>query len=291
MLAPNAAILLAFAAALCFGLALVLTQLGLRHLPPRRGAMISLPMATALLWVLSPVTVEWQAARLDAALVFALVGLLFPVTVTLLTFEANRRMGPAVAGALGNLTPLFAVLVAVAALGERPSLLQLAGLLAIVLGVAALSLDRRWLDLRWPLWVAAFPLAAAAVRGLVQPITKLGLALWPDPFAAVLCGYSVSTLVILGIARLGPTGERAAPSRTGIAWFVLIGIANATAVLTLYAALARGTVLLVSPLVATYPLVTLALTAVLIRPGAIGRPQLAGVALTVLGAALLILGR
>ena len=42
---------------------------------------------------------DWDGWDPRGALIFVLVGLLFPATVTLLTFEANRRMGPSVSGA------------------------------------------------------------------------------------------------------------------------------------------------------------------------------------------------
>ena len=44
-----------------------------------------------------------------SALIFLAVGLVYPALVTILTYEANFLMGPGVAGALGNLAPLFAV--------------------------------------------------------------------------------------------------------------------------------------------------------------------------------------
>ena len=58
--------------------------------------------------------------------------------------------------------------------------------------------------------------------------------------------------------------------------------------LALYAALARGPVLLVSPLVATYPLVTLAFAAVLLRSARVTVAHVAGVTATVAGVVLLI---
>src|SRR5262245_33673423 len=109
---------LALVAALCFGTALVLTQFGLRHTSPRRGALVSIPTSTALLWLLAPALLSWDGARSDAIAIFLAVGLLFPAGVTLLTFMANRRMGPSVTGALGNLTPLIAIGLAVVLVGE-----------------------------------------------------------------------------------------------------------------------------------------------------------------------------
>ena len=280
---------LALCAALCFGLALVLTQFGLRHLSPRQGAVVSISTTALLFWLLSPLTLDLAGWNGRALVIFLALGLLFPATVTLLTFEANRRMGPSVSGALGNLAPVFAVALAALALGEAPDLPQAVGIATIVIGVAALSVDRRWLDTSWPYWAAGLPIAAAAIRGLVQPVMKLGLQMWPSPFAAALAGYSVSALIVAGaLARSGaPAG---AFKRPGIAWFAAVGLSNGSAVLAMYAALARGSVVVVAPLVATYPLVTLLLAAILWRDAPTTLLRVVGVALTVLGAAVLIVG-
>jgi drug/metabolite transporter (DMT)-like permease len=281
---------LALAAALCFGLALVVTQLGLRHMAPGQGALVSIPTSAVLLWLASPALMDWRGFAPQPAAIFAGVGLLFPATVTLLTFEANRRMGPNVAGALGNLAPLFAILVAVVLFGEAPSLWQVAGIAAVMLGIAGLSAERRWLEARWPWWAMALPLGAAAIRGLVQPVAKLGLANWPSPFAAALIGYTVSAVVIAGVALRGAQGERGF-DRGGALWFGCVGVSNGCAVLALYAALARGSVTLVSPLVATYPLVTLALSMLLLRGTRLDARVAVGVMLTVTGVVILIAAR
>jgi drug/metabolite transporter (DMT)-like permease len=75
-------------------------------------ALVSIPTSAVLLWLLVPLLS--QLARLRPARRRHLhgCGLLFPAVVTLLTFEANRRMGPGMSGALSDLTPIFAVLPA-----------------------------------------------------------------------------------------------------------------------------------------------------------------------------------
>lgn len=280
--------LLALAAAFCFGAALVLTQRGLAYLTPAQGAAVSVPCSALLLWLVAPFRLDLGGFDARGFAVFAAVGLLFPAAVTLLTFEANRRMGPHVAGALGNLAPLFAVAAAVVMLGEAPQPRQLLGLGVIVAGVVLLSLGRGVRSRVWPLWVLALPLAAAAIRGLIQPGTKLGLGYWPSPFAAVLVGYTVSAAVILGSARLRGVPMPAPRNRPGPTWFALVGLGNASAVLLMYAALALGPVALVSPLVAIYPLVTLALSPLLLGRVEIGRRIVIGVAATVGGVILLL---
>lgn len=276
----------ALAAAFCFGAALVVTQRGLAYLTPAQGAAVSVPCSALLLWLLAPFRFEPTGFDAQGLVVFAAVGLLFPAAVTLLTFEANRRMGPNIAGSLGNLAPLFAVAGAAIMLGEAPSPQQLLGLGVIVGGVAMLSLGRRGRPAAWPLWVLALPLAAAAIRGLIQPATKLGLGYWPSPFAAVLTGYTISAAVIL--ASAWASGVPMPQDRRGLSWFALVGLGNASAVLLMYAALARGPVALVSPLVATYPLVTLALSPLLPGRVEIGPRIAIGVGATVGGVILLL---
>ncbi|HXQ65581.1 MAG TPA: EamA family transporter [Alphaproteobacteria bacterium] len=197
-------------------------------------------------------------------------------------------MGPSVSGALGNLTPLFAVLLAAALFGEVPRPLQAIGIAAIVIGVVILSLDRGWLDAPWPYWAAALPIGAAAIRELVRPVMKLGLTMWPSPFAAVLASYTVSALIVGSSVALRTGTRPSGLQRTDLLRFGCVGICNGGAVLAMYAALARGPVILVSPLVATYPLITLALTAIFWRAARISMHRIVGVVMTVIAVALLI---
>jgi drug/metabolite transporter (DMT)-like permease len=276
---------LALAAAGLFGAALVLTQFGLRHMPSNQGALVSIPVATALLWMLAPFVVDWDAWNAPALMIFAAVGLLFPAVVSLLTFESNRRMGPSATGAFGNLAPLFAVLLAAVLLGEAPRWQQWLGIAAIVVGAVLVSFERRWLDASWPAHTLLLPLMAAAIRGLIQPVTKLGLGFWPNPFAAGLIGYSTSSFVVAAAswkrwpARWSPAGAF---------WFACVGLCNGAAAVIMYAALARGPVSVVAPLVALYPLVTLILSAALLGQARAGAPQAGGVALMVAGVVLLV---
>jgi drug/metabolite transporter (DMT)-like permease len=303
-------IVLAFAAAFLFGLALVLAQVGLRYVAPLSGAAIAIPSATALFICVAPFALADATPVWAAVPIFAAIGLMFPGTVTLLTFAANRALGPVMTGTLGNLAPLFAVALAFVILGEALRVLQLGGLFAIVAGIVVLTAVRGENAHRWRSWYLLLPLAAAALRGANQATVKLGLEIWPSPFAAALTGYLVSTVVVLTAARLG-TGRfvAAAPARADepgsgeyparglikwwprwLLWFVAVGWCNGLAALLMYAALAQGSVALVSPLVATYPLVTVVGSTLLFGKVEGGLQLALGVALTVVGVALLIAG-
>ncbi|HEY6704908.1 MAG TPA: hypothetical protein VI010_12475, partial [Xanthobacteraceae bacterium] len=93
-------IALAFGAAFLFGLALVLTQFGLRDVPPLAGAAISIPSSTLLFACVTPIALRDATIAWEAVPIFAAVGLMFPGMVTLLTFAANHALGPVMTGAL-----------------------------------------------------------------------------------------------------------------------------------------------------------------------------------------------
>ena len=171
----TSAIVLAFASAFCFGAGLVLTQLGLRYLSPLSGAAIAIPSSTLLLICISPVALAGATVAWSAVAIFAAVGLLYPGAATLLTFAANRALGPVITGTLGNLAPLFAVALAFVMLGEPLRSAQLGGLVAIVAGVVLLTAGRGENAGHWRSWYLLLPLVAAAIRGFIQPVSKLGL--------------------------------------------------------------------------------------------------------------------
>lgn len=229
--------------------------------------------------------VSWAAVP-----IFAAVGLVFPGVVTLLTFEANRLLGPVITGTLGNLTPLFAVALAVIMLGEPLGLAALSGLLVIVAGIVIMNSSGHAETARWRSWYLLLPLIGAAIRGFVQPAVKLGLEIWPNPVGAALTGYVISSVIVIAATRWRSGSFAASAPTSSRLWFAGVGLCNGLAVLLMYAALANGPVTLVSPLVAIYPLVTVAGSFFLFGRMD-GGPWLAlGVILTVSGVVLLIVG-
>jgi drug/metabolite transporter (DMT)-like permease len=285
---PSLAILLALVSTLFFGTAFVLTQIALRWMPPWLGAAFSVPTSTLLFWCMAPFTVDVAHADSHAIAIFAGVGLLFPATVTLLNFESNRLMGPNIAGALGGLAPLFAVLLAWLLLGESLHLFQIVGIAAVACGVMLMFRGgRRALTLS-SIWMLAPPLTAAAIRGVTQPIIKLGLEHWPSSIAAVVIGYTISSAVLVLFAALYNRGAPRHFDRRGVLWFGAVGICNGLAVLLMYAALGCGPVALVSPLVASYPLVTILLSHLFLKEEPVSAPLMAAVATTVAGVIILI---
>jgi EamA-like transporter family len=117
-------------------------------------------------------------------------GIVLPRRCSAAEFRIQSSIGPNIAGALSSMTPVLAVLLAIVILGERIRGPQLLGLAAIVVGISLMYRVHVNLSAH-SLWLMALPLAAAAIRGVIQPIVKFGFEWWPNPLAAVVVGYTV----------------------------------------------------------------------------------------------------
>jgi drug/metabolite transporter (DMT)-like permease len=270
-----------------FGAGFVLTQFGLRWTQPWLGVAISIPTSTLLFWCLAPFLVDPSAGDLKAVVLFACVGLFFPGAAALLNFEFNRLLGSNIAGALSSMAPVLAVLLAIAILGERVHGAQLLGLAAIVVGVSLMYRVHVNFSAR-SFWLLAIPLASAAIRGVVQPIVKFGFEWWPNPIAAVVVGYTVSSVVLIFSALVRSGGTIPEIDRRGALWFAAVGLCNGLSVLAMYAALQHGPVAVVSPLIAGYPLVTLLLSRAFLGKEHVGPQLIGGVTSAVCGVVLLL---
>ena len=251
------------------------------------GVAISIPTSTLLFWCLAPFFVDPSDGNLRAVVLFACVGLFFPGTVALLNFESNRLMGPNIAGALSSMTPVFAVLLAIAILGERIRGPQLLALAAIVVGISLMYRVHVNLSAR-SLWLMALPVAASAIRGVIQPIVKLGFEWWPNPIAAVVVSYTISSAVLIVSALARGGGSIPDIDHRGALWFGAVGLCNGLSVLAMYGALEYGPVAVISPLIAGYPLVTLLLSRAFLGKEDVGPQLIGGVISSVCGVVLLL---
>jgi drug/metabolite transporter (DMT)-like permease len=283
-------IILAFLSAAFLGTGVALTQFGLRTIHPLSGAAISIPSFTLCFILISPIVLRGETIIWPAVPIFAAVGLVFPAAVTLLSFASNRSLGPVVTSALGNLSPLFSVAVAVAILHEPLRLAQFAGLVIAVLGVFIITVTRT-ADMRdWRTWALLLPLTAALLRGIIPPVIKVGLELWPSPIAAGLTGYIFSTITVLMVERARNGSFTVRGPLSGRLWFAVTGICNGIGTLLLYAAVGAGPITLVAPLIATYPLVTMGVSALVLANVRITARLVAGSVLAVSGVVLILAG-
>ena len=286
----TSAVIFAFASAAFLGAGVVLAQLGLRTVEPLSGAAISVPSFTLLFLLLSPLVLPGEPVVWQGLPIFIAIGLFFPASLTFLTFASNRALGPVITSTLGNLAPLFAVTFAVTLLHEPLRLVQFAGLMLAVIGAAIITVTRPRDLGHWRSWALLLPLGGAIVRGVVPPIAKLGLEIWPSPLWASLIGYIMSSLVVLTVQRIRKGSFVVEGPWSGRLWLAATGISNGLAALSLFVAVRNGPITLVAPLSAIYPLVTLGLGAIMLKHIAITARIVAGTLLTVAGVALVLIG-
>ncbi|MCB1398266.1 MAG: DMT family transporter [Rhodobacter sp.] len=278
---------LALLAALLFAVNAYLQRRALSDTDPTTGAFLSVAATAGVCWLLAPLFVqpEWFASR--GALVFAAVGLFFPAMGQWMQITSVSFVGPSLTASLSSLTPLFAVLIGVVWLNEALNLQASLGLALTIGGLVLATWSPRGIKRGWPIWALAFPVGAALVRGVAQPGIKVGLALLPSPAFALLLGASISA-VFLGLLVLGRRAR--GRGRIGAGWprFLLVGVMNAAGILSLNAALGRGALTLVSPLVATTPLWALALGVTVFHSETLGWRHLAVALLVVAGGVLIL---
>jgi drug/metabolite transporter (DMT)-like permease len=290
---PLSAWVFAFASAMLFALAINVSRIAIGRIAVALGSMISIPTACTVFWLSAPFTADFSGWRNDAALLFAMTGLFYPAAITIITFEATRILGPNVTSALGNLTPVYAVAAGLLVLGEALRAMQFAGIAVLILGVTVLTTRRDIGALAgqsWPLWALSLPLAASLIRGLGQPLLKIGFSWWDNPRVATLLCYASSATVVIVVGLLRKQASAARFTPKGVAWFMLVGLLNGLATWAGIEAVARGPVSLVVPVVATVPLFTLTIGLVMWPGARIGWAQAIGVVLTVAGVLAVIVG-
>jgi len=209
----------------------------------------------------------------------------------LAVFVGVDRVGASVNSAVISTRPLFAGLLAVLVLGEGVTAATVGGIVVLVGGLVVLALSRGGDLSGWRTRDLLFPLAAAVAFGTGNVARKFGL----DTFPAVtlLEAVALNELgALLTLATYGIVADRRdvfrAPRRT-YAYFAGSGTLTAVALLSLFAALRLGRVVVVDPLAATAPLFTALFAAVLLRDLERVTPRLVvGVVLIVVGVGLVV---
>ena len=188
--------------------------------------------------------------------VFALAGLIHPYLSMYASLEALKRAGTTVASTLAATAPFFSTLGAVLFLGEDLTIAVALATIGIVAGVMVLTFDgfRMARVIRIALIFASI---AAVIRGSTHVIGKWGLELLPNPFMATFVAFSMGLIcmTIFFRFRYGHL-PRDLPS-DGVKYFFYSGLCIAFAIISMYGALMLGRVVMISPIIASYPVFTL----------------------------------
>jgi drug/metabolite transporter (DMT)-like permease len=284
-------ILFGILTSLCFAIASLLAQRGYYIAPAPWGAWITIVFNALFLlafhFIVEGETRLWVADNL----IYVAVGLFVPGVTRVLSFRGIRTLGSSITSTIVNTTPMFSTLLAIVILGERPSLLVLAGvgltvggLIVVSLGGEKTSYDR--IELIFPFLCALlFSGKDIAVRwglaeGNGQPILAAGIA------------ALTSTIEIFLITRYFQKQPFVLPPPHVARWFVSSGIFTGGSFLFMYVAYSMERVSIVAPLVNSYTVFVSILTPFMARQiESVTKQKLAGAALVVAGIFAVSLGK
>ncbi|MFQ5912348.1 MAG: DMT family transporter [Nitrospinota bacterium] len=245
-------------------------RLALRTSTPITGI---LTLALLILLIYGPIAVAtFPLKEIDSLglLVFVAAGVASPGLAGTLYYMSFRRIGLSRSSTIGACAPLIMVLIAVVALGERPTPLVYLGTLLIMAGVAALAREQRSASRREPrgksVWhYFIFAVLAMLMFAVAAALRKVGLSMIPS-LSVALSLAAIGTLLVVALWHpFLPQEDRVKISRHNIGYFLASGILSSSGHLAFFAALQRGPLSTVAPLVYTTPLFALAFSWLLFR--------------------------
>jgi drug/metabolite transporter (DMT)-like permease len=293
------AVALALLASLGFGSSAIFARLGMRDVPPLASTLIS---AVGSLFLALPLALALARQDIGALPAAAFLGFLALGALNFLGGRGQNYLSIDLVGAARSApfvgaSALFAAIFAIGLTGERPHPVVLAGTLGVVAGLAVSTGDSfrsGWSrDLR-SLLGYGLALGAAACYGASSVVAKHMTTEYGSPF--MVAAFSL----LFGVALLTPLAGRGAVrslrsrsvGRRNLALAAVSGIVGAGGVISLYLALERAPVVIVSPISSTNPLVTLLMAHLFLerRLERVTRWVLAGTLLAVSGVALVVVG-
>lgn len=256
--------LIALLTAIFYASALVSARRGLKYSTPATVTCVSVVVQTLTLWSALFLTRGIPQVPVAPVLLFIVVGVT-QLGVRLLAYTGVHKIGASRSSALQGVSPLISAAIAILVLGEQPSAAVVIGTLLVVGGIILVSwrAEGQIPTFRW--WHLFFPLGAACLTGLNHPIRRYALSLANEPlfFAAVM--GTVSLISFLGYLAVSPASESLVWNRKALLPFLITGLSETLSILFIVTALSVGTVVVVAPIAATYPVWALVGAAIFLR--------------------------
>jgi uncharacterized membrane protein len=280
------AALFAITSAFLYGLANVITRVGLRYTSTSSGVRISLLFNFVIIFAFCLFYTSVDQFFSRAFFFFLAAGIIGPFFGRTLLYKGIDRVGAAISSTLFEDRPLVSVFAAMLILGERLTYPIGAGLFLMIAGTVVISLEKSGgrIDKGWSKRDLLFPIAAGACYGLAQVFRKIGLNISPTPVVGVMV-QNIGAMALIPLLALPGKRQNEGISNNKKAWFLfcVVGILQVLAQWSLFKALDLGRVVVVSPLSSLSAFFALLLTALFLR-------ELEKVTLKMIFGALLIVG-
>lgn len=292
------AVAFAFLAACGFASGNVLVRVGTQKVPAPTAALLTVFSGVVVVGGLALALNldEITSLSTEAMGWIMVLGILGYPMARLFIITAISMVGATRAVPMAGLQPVIAFTLGVILLGERPDLLVIVGTPVIVAGLFFVVMPRKNAatgdaagNVRRFGYVLAIAAAATfasrdvisrhVVSELIDPLVSAGLAL---TVGGVILGAILSRQVVTTIGSL---------PRNYLLLCILAGVFQGLAVASLFQALSRAPVTVVSPIYATQPLITLILAHIFLRRlETIDILLAVGTMVSVVGVILVILG-
>lgn len=250
---------LAIFTAFIWGASNILARLGLQSIKATSSAILSLAMSTIVAWIIA--IISDYDALVSVSLVdigwFALIGVTHFALGRLSQYQAFRHLGAARGASVTSAFPLFSLIFALAFLKETLTIPTMIGTLCIIGGVfVLLSENTDTIVTRKNRMLGYFfGLATALFWGGSAVLIRHSLQFAP-PFV-VLSFALLSGTVTLSAATGKGFEIGVKTNKKAIGLLLSAGFLNGIALASFYSALALAPVVVVSPLGAISPLVTI----------------------------------
>ena len=299
-----AAVAFSILAAFGFASSAVLSRQGLQAIFPLPGVMVSLIFSflftgiMALLFAFSDI-----GSIPQAALLWILgLGIVNYFGGRTQNFLSVNLIGASRASLFVASQAPFAALFAVAFTGESLHLLVGLGTVGVVGGLifaSGTSILEGWRGDKIFVLGYLMALGAGASYGATNVMAKQTLEVFDSPLVITMLSMLVGMLVLAPLVGASTAhsgvhrekGQGFSKNLWSLRWVALAGIASGIAVISLYFAVQRADVVVISPIVSSSPLITLFLAHVLLtRLERVTKRLLFGALLTVGGVVLVVIG-
>lgn len=292
------AVAFSFLAALGFSCGYVFVRVGTQRVAAPTATSFGL-LAGATLVVCLALTLRWpevKALNPTALGWIALMGAMaYPIARVLISASVSM-IGASRTAPVNSMQPIFALALAVVILGERPGLLVGVGTPMVVIGLVLVVLagsgagpaNRVFQARRLGYLLALGGAVTFACRDVISRHVVSEIA---PPLVSAAFALAIGGGILLTFTHRDVAGSLRRAPRKYVLACALAGICQGLAVAALFQALSRAPVTVVSPISASSPLITLALSHLFLRRlESISPVLVTGTLLSVAGVVVVVLG-
>ncbi len=292
------AIFLSLLAGAGFGTSAILARLGTQRLQPLPSVFISVIVSAIPTIILALVfaQADIRAAPLIAFFWFLVLGAINFLGGRAQNFGSISRIGATQSSTILATSAVFSAIFAISLAGERPHFLIPMGTAAVVVGLVigtGQSVRHGWVTNKRAVLGYLMAVGAAASYGGTNVIAKELTQAYGSPL--MISAFSLVFGVLLLAPMAGPGAVTSLRARTAdwaeFTFSGLSGLSSAVAVISLYYALQREDVVVVSPITSAYPLLTILMAQIFISQlERITKRLIVGATLTTIGVVVVVIG-